>query len=349
MKVEKVEKSTYLSELPEIMIINLQRIIFDLETFQKVKVDSAFNFPENFNFYDYISKDIVNYKPEDCDYSLRGIVVHSGTSESGHYYSIIHDKGEWFKFNDQSVTKFDMKDIGREAYGGTESHDWNDELKFSTNAYILFYEKVKPKACTGPPTISEEVSETDNMECLSSNTDSSNYFISSELQEEIQKDNISFYKQLQVHQESIFEFSYDIMASVEPADIEEGCKMKPWDENWNESPERETYEKIYMLMNRLLDFSQIYYHISNESLFKLGTYLYRLFYLLPEKSYNFLEELTVDKCIEGLCLHNDDTIRTIFKCLLNKAMHVFSIYYQLDFASEEPGIVHLKWLLDGLF
>ena len=37
-----------------------------------------------------------------------------------------------------------MKDLAREAFGGSESQDnWNDELKFSTNAYILFYERVK--------------------------------------------------------------------------------------------------------------------------------------------------------------------------------------------------------------
>ena len=66
MKVDKIEKSTTLNELPDIMIINLQRIIFDLEIFQKVKVDSSFNFPETFNFYDYISKDCLSLKHEDC-------------------------------------------------------------------------------------------------------------------------------------------------------------------------------------------------------------------------------------------------------------------------------------------
>ena len=73
---------------------------------------------------------------------MKGIVIHSGTSESGHYYSIIKEGKEWFKFNDQSVSKFDPKDIPREAFGGSDTTDqWNDELKFSTNAYILFYEK----------------------------------------------------------------------------------------------------------------------------------------------------------------------------------------------------------------
>lgn len=30
-------------------------------------------------------------------------------------------------------------------------------------------------------------------------------------------------------------------------------------------------------------------------------------------------------------------------------MHVFFVYYQLDFQSEEPGVVHFKKLIDGFF
>ena len=40
-------------------------------------------------------------------YKLKGIVVHSGTSDSGHYYSFIKDREEskdenskWYEFND---------------------------------------------------------------------------------------------------------------------------------------------------------------------------------------------------------------------------------------------------------
>ena len=75
-------------------------------------------------------------------YNLKGVVIHSGTSEGGHYYSLIKSKGNWFKFNDQAVTVFNENDIGREAFGGEEHTDIMGDLTSSTNAYILFYEKV---------------------------------------------------------------------------------------------------------------------------------------------------------------------------------------------------------------
>jgi len=50
---------------------------------------------------------------EPTPYVLKGVVIHSGTSEGGHYYSLIKKEGKWFKFNDQSVTLFAENDLGR--------------------------------------------------------------------------------------------------------------------------------------------------------------------------------------------------------------------------------------------
>jgi ubiquitin carboxyl-terminal hydrolase 47 len=40
-------------------------------------------------------------------YELYSIMIHSGSASGGHYYAYIKDfaKGEWFCFNDQSVTR----------------------------------------------------------------------------------------------------------------------------------------------------------------------------------------------------------------------------------------------------
>lgn len=48
-------------------------------------------------------------------YRLKGVVIHTGTSEGGHYYSLIKDnrKDRWLKFNDQNVMEFDPKEIPR--------------------------------------------------------------------------------------------------------------------------------------------------------------------------------------------------------------------------------------------
>lgn len=51
--------------------------------------------------------------PEECyDYELVGILVHSGTADSGHYYSYIKERQEmssepkWLEFNDRHVQFF---------------------------------------------------------------------------------------------------------------------------------------------------------------------------------------------------------------------------------------------------
>ena len=54
------------------------------------------------------------------DYELKGILVHSGAANGGHYYSFIKDRksGEWFKFNDREVVPFDPANISIQCFGG---------------------------------------------------------------------------------------------------------------------------------------------------------------------------------------------------------------------------------------
>ena len=56
-------------------------------------------------------------------YVLKGVVVHLGYADSGHYYSFIQERGnkKWFEFNDTIVRDFDFDDIAEEAYGGETS------------------------------------------------------------------------------------------------------------------------------------------------------------------------------------------------------------------------------------
>ena len=64
------------------------------------------------------------------DYKLKGVVIHLGTAESGHYYSLIQDRennnGKWYEFNDTSVKDFDVNDIPYEAFGGDDESLMND-------------------------------------------------------------------------------------------------------------------------------------------------------------------------------------------------------------------------------
>lgn len=100
------------------------------------------------------------------------MVIHIGTAESGHYYSLINDrqphlrgkssKDMWYEFNDTRVTSFDPADIPNEAFGGEETWTSTYYSSFSSysmksekmrNGYLLLYERVDPWE---PPADEEE-------------------------------------------------------------------------------------------------------------------------------------------------------------------------------------------------
>ena len=53
-KVKSITKRTYFYELPEIIILNLQRIIFDPTKGDKIKVHTSLPFPMELDLQDYI-------------------------------------------------------------------------------------------------------------------------------------------------------------------------------------------------------------------------------------------------------------------------------------------------------
>lgn len=45
-------------------------------------------------------------------YVLKGILVHTGNAEGGHYFSYIRDnKNQWFEFNDKLITPFYVQNL----------------------------------------------------------------------------------------------------------------------------------------------------------------------------------------------------------------------------------------------
>ena len=95
-----------------------------------------------------------------ANYSLSGIVVHSGQAYGGHYYSFIRFKcgsGEtkWYKFDDMEVTECRMDDyeeLRSNCFGGEFQGEVYDPVakrmqfrrqKRWWNAYLLVYERVE--------------------------------------------------------------------------------------------------------------------------------------------------------------------------------------------------------------
>ncbi|XP_076039758.1 ubiquitin carboxyl-terminal hydrolase 47-like isoform X2 [Oratosquilla oratoria] len=76
-------------------------------------------------------------------YDLFSIMVHSGSASGGHYYAYIKDltTGEWYCFNDQSVSRITYDDI-RKTYGGGSSRGYYSNWSSSANAYMLMYRQI---------------------------------------------------------------------------------------------------------------------------------------------------------------------------------------------------------------
>lgn len=125
-------------------------------TGMRSKINDIFEFPEQMDMAPYH----VDYLKEPGDsvstdlFNLVGVLVHSGTAESGHYYSYIQERPSgsasgktWVEFNDIDVVHFDNSHIPDQCFGGfTESSGYSSRYLKSWNAYMLFYERCDPKS-----------------------------------------------------------------------------------------------------------------------------------------------------------------------------------------------------------
>jgi ubiquitin carboxyl-terminal hydrolase 34 len=117
-----ISRRTLISQAPNVLIVHLQRILFNFETFRNDKINTYFEFPytldlKPYSFYEVMRKenrfkpekgedqedqeaqeapqDEDNIMPEEetCyEYKLVGVNVHSGTANAGHYWSFINTK-----------------------------------------------------------------------------------------------------------------------------------------------------------------------------------------------------------------------------------------------------------------
>ena len=115
-KIE-VSKRMLLDKLPNVLIIHLQRILLNYDTLMNEKINSRLEFPNQLNLKPYMADASIEDDNE-YEYSLKGIVNHSGTADFGHYYSFINVKDEtWLEFNDSLIKDFDSKNIESQCFG----------------------------------------------------------------------------------------------------------------------------------------------------------------------------------------------------------------------------------------
>lgn len=124
-------------------------------TMTRSKINDEFQFPERIDMtpftVDYLS-DTDQHLQQDV-FELVGVLVHSGTAESGHYYSYIRERPStngqdtWVEFNDSDVSRFDPGRIAEQCFGG-----YNESIHSASarqvcipkvwSAYMLFYQRM---------------------------------------------------------------------------------------------------------------------------------------------------------------------------------------------------------------
>lgn len=138
-------------DVPDNLIFHLKRFEYDVATGMRSKINDKFEFPEHIDMTPYnveYLKDSRQTTTPDI-FNLVGVLVHSGTTDSGHYYSYIRERpinpaqtSTWLEFNDADVNRFDPSHIPDQCFGGLSEGTF-PHMRYHKpwNAYMLFYQR----------------------------------------------------------------------------------------------------------------------------------------------------------------------------------------------------------------
>ncbi|XP_042437838.1 ubiquitin C-terminal hydrolase 13-like isoform X3 [Zingiber officinale] len=149
--LQDAKKGVLFADFPPVLQLQLKRFEYDFMRDAMIKINDRYEFPLQLD----LDRDNGKYLSPDADrrirnlYTLHSVLVHSGGVHGGHYYAFIRPdlSEQWFKFDDERVTKEDMKRAIEEQYGGEEELPQmnpgfnNTPFKFTkySNAYMLVY------------------------------------------------------------------------------------------------------------------------------------------------------------------------------------------------------------------
>ena len=145
---QDAKKGVQFKVLPPVLELHLRRFEYDFATDAMAKINERFEFPTTLD----LDRDGRKYLTDDADtsivnvYRLHSVLVHSGGPNGGHYYAFIRPLGsnDWFRFDDERVTKAKEKEATEGQFGGHEHQTppgHTPQWKFPkiSNAYMLVY------------------------------------------------------------------------------------------------------------------------------------------------------------------------------------------------------------------
>ncbi|CAN8269436.1 unnamed protein product [Cochlearia groenlandica] len=147
--LQDAKKGVLFMDFPPVLQLQLKRFEYDYMRYSMVKINDRYEFPLQLD----LDRENGKYLSPDADksvrnlYTLHSVLVHSGGLQGGHYYAFIRPtlSDQWYKFDDERVTKVDVQMALEEQYGGEEEPNYPGfnipPYKFTkySNAYMLVY------------------------------------------------------------------------------------------------------------------------------------------------------------------------------------------------------------------
>ncbi|KAG4397296.1 hypothetical protein AAZX31_10G113800 [Glycine max] len=155
--LQDARKGMLFIDFPPVLQLQLKRFEYDCTRDTMVKINDRYEFPLQLD----LDMDNGKYLSPDADrsirnfYTLHSVLVHSSGVHGGHYYAYIRPtlSNQWFKFDDERVTKEESKRALEEQYGGEEELPCinpgfdHSPFRFTkhSNAYMLVYVRESDK------------------------------------------------------------------------------------------------------------------------------------------------------------------------------------------------------------
>ena len=115
-------KGLKFASLPPVLMLHLRRFEYDWMVDANVKINSKLEIYEDLDMSNYLTNLTQNNaKHDETQYMLFGILIHQGgAAGSGHYITYIRpEMTDWYKFNDEVVTKVNWSYVKTMSEGGT--------------------------------------------------------------------------------------------------------------------------------------------------------------------------------------------------------------------------------------
>ncbi|KAJ1772579.1 ubiquitin-specific protease ubp15 [Coemansia sp. RSA 1843] len=143
--LQDARKGVIFESFPPVLQILLKRSEYDLTRGTMVKINDRYEFPPTIDLEEFLSEDAD--RSISWNYSLYGVLVHSGEPHSGHYFGLLRPTtdNKWYRFDDDRVVPVHTEEVFEEYYGGEVQQMHNPGMRMRqnskrfTNAYMLVY------------------------------------------------------------------------------------------------------------------------------------------------------------------------------------------------------------------